>query len=352
MNRDELPEPFRQKPDLPASPSFQDEVMKRVTRHARVSRWTRHGLACGLTALCAFFIGQQLAFQRDGSRRARTPRVASADNGVQWLLENQAENGSWDLSAAGGNDRFTTGVTSLAVLAVMKSPEQVPRDGVQRALSFLEATLDPDTLFSREGPDFYNAMMTLYTLQEANRLYPDPDRRERLNHTLATLIRNQHPSGGWGYLTDSPFRYRETSTPNSAVTWWTVQLLRRTGPLPGKDQALENASAWLEQRFQDPAHPEYRAGLAPPFSRGNALMWMAISFTHEMPPHHEAGSVPDAYRDFLRSQVEQPGAFLAQLQESQQPDGSWVLPDDRWWNAGGQVYVTALRVLAQVPRES
>jgi hypothetical protein len=78
---------------------------------------------------------------------------------------------------------------------------------------------------------------------------------------------------------------------------------------------------------------------------------MASAFTHERPSVPTSAPLPDAYRDFLRSRVEQPDDFLAGLRDLQNRDGGWDIPSDRWWKAGGPVYVTACRILAQVPGE-
>lgn len=344
--------PFPPDPDLPVSTDFQDAVLQRVHKHHRTQRLIRTGFSGGLAALCAFFVGQQIAFRRMGSQPVLTPRVLSAQQGVQWLLDTQNPDGSWSVSANGGNEQFVSGVTSLATLALLKSPDPVPREHIQKACAVLEKELSGTESLRNQGPEFYNRMLSLYTLQEVNRHLPDPQRERLLRHHVSLLIRSQHPEGGWGYLSSSPFGYRDTAPPNSAVTWWTLNILKRAGSLPGKQHAVAKASAWLQKRFENPGTPEYRAddpGAADP---NNALVWMARAFHPGPDSPGNAPGIPDAYRDYLRSQVEQPEELLSKLRDHQESNGSWHLPADRWWKAGGQVYVTALRVLAQVPRES
>jgi hypothetical protein len=58
----------------------------------------------------------------------------------------------------------------------------------------------------------------------------------------------------------------------------------------------------------------------------------------------------DAYRDYFRYAVVQENSDLRAIQNQQKENGAWSNPQDRWWRAGGKVYLTALSVLSQVPK--
>jgi hypothetical protein len=133
------------------------------------------------------------------------------------------------------------------------------------------------------------------------------------------------------------------------VTWWTLQVLKRSEQVPGRHQAVEKASAWLSQRFTQSETPEYRE-TASTDRFTPALFWMAQEFNQGNASRYAVTKKADAYADYLRSSVEQPEEWLADLRQQQLADGSWIIEEDRWWKAGGQVYVTALRILAQVPQ--
>lgn len=349
MQESDSPPPF---PDKPAqvSDTFQKDVLDRIHRHQLRRAWIQRCSIGSAAVLCAFILGRQVALQIPGSQTVRSPRVASADRGVQWLLEQQQPDGSWRASISGGHARFDLGVTSLATLALLTSPEPVPSARVEISLRFLEEEMKITGLVLGEGPNAYNQILALFTLKEAERVSPDPDRGALIEHALDHLVRTQDASGGWGYRPASIYAYREGVTPNSAVTWWALNLLQRTNPTPEHRRAIAKAEIWLSERFSNPDRPEYRHHFPQDTGPGHALYWMAHALTRETPRERIHPEEEDAYRDYLRTRVEQPEAFLEYLRKAQLADGRWQGDRDRWGRAGGDIYATALRILAQVPR--
>src|SRR5690606_2183211 len=93
-------------------------------------------------------------------------RVASAAMGIDWLVDAQNSDGSWQSDKWGGHPAFTDGVSALATLALLNAPNPVNRDVLDQAVRSLEdAVLEPNRQ-KLEGPQFYNRMLTLYTLSE------------------------------------------------------------------------------------------------------------------------------------------------------------------------------------------
>ncbi|WFB34869.1 terpene cyclase/mutase family protein [Kiritimatiellota bacterium B12222] len=273
-------------------------------------------------------------------------RVASAAQGVEWLVEQQQADGAWSASKWGGHDRFSDGVSALATLALLNSPEPIRRESLDRAVSALESRLKAQSIQLEQGPQFYNYILTLYTLSEIQKQMPDPARQSLLQQSYATLIRLQQASGGWGYPDEAPMGYSSETEANTAVTWWVAQLLseRPSLRLPQAEASLSRAQYWLSQQQLANGDVKYQSGGKQIAGPEDALYWMMTR--NENSPQLAQN---DAYRDLFRLSDLKESDLYQDLWAQQQADGAWRNQQDRWWQAGGQVYLTALSVLTQVP---
>lgn len=341
--------PPSKEPNIPAD--FQDGVLSRIRRdHQRHQQF--HQLAVlGLVALSAY---TWVKHQQDPMRlhdQPPSPRVASAQNGVSWLLQAQNPDGGWSAENWGGHPRFSVGVSALATLALLNAPDPVDPQAMEEAIRQLEQQLAKDLNASGPGPQLYNLILNLHTLAEVQKQQPTSQRQVLLTRAYRHLLRYQQDQGGWGYLDQNPLAYQQADNANAAVTWWVCHLLK-TRPafsLPGADQALAKGRNWLAKRKQVSGEMMYQPGNPHTAGPDEALFWMAASFLKI--DSVKAGEYPaDAYRDFFRLQLRPDDRLLASVQAEQQTDGAWENDQDRWWRAGGKVYLTAMSVLSQVPQ--
>jgi hypothetical protein len=225
---------------------------------------------------------------------------------------------------------------------------------IRRAAGYLDAQLrtgDPQTL---SGPEYYNHLLTLNTLLELQNRAPDPERRALVERALTHLVRQQQPDGGWGYAEEQPLSYGRLHRPssNSAVTWWVCHLLEkhRGVRIPGGERALAAGQDWLAARLESPDAIAYQVD-GPAARSDDALFWMAARDVASLETRGKMDvHTPDAYRDVFRTRALQATRALKDVYAGQNRDGAWDRPDDRWWKAGGRIYVTAASVLSLVPQ--
>jgi len=336
----------------PVQPSedFAEAVLHRVHRH-RTLRRIRHGSLTFL--LFAAITGVGLRHQLDLTHRLRGPDpLTHARAGVDWLVDTQSAQGQWNAEEWGGHEAFTPGVTALATLALLHAPDPAPSHAMENALAFLATEVERTSFSRMKGPEFYNYLLSLNTLLEAESLAPDAERRTLLRSTLTHLVRRQQPNGGWGYAEDQPLSYtalREDNS-NSAITWWVCHLLKkgRTLQVDGAGPALDRGTSWLSQRFHSPDQIAYQAKSNTTATQEDALFWMAARMM-ALPDTRSSNPMPrDAYRDALRvGALKNPLPPEDVLQIAALERGQH---QDRWWKAGGKVYVTAANVISLVPR--
>ncbi len=343
-------------PPLPAyepvqpSEAFAEGVLNRVHRHRTIRR-IRHGSLTLLLLAAVTGVGLRNQWPLPTPLNGPDP-VAHARQGVDWLVETQSGDGRWQAEKWGGHASFTPGVTALATLALLHAPDPAPAASMESALQVVQQHLQEAPLTRMHGPEFYNYLLSMNTLLEAESLAPDADRRRLLRSNLAQLIRRQQPNGGWGYAEDQPLSYtalREDNS-NSAITWWVCTLLEKGRGLEveGVTSALDRGTDWLSKRFQSEEQIAYQANSNATATQEDALFWMAARMISVSNTSDTADLSRDAYRDVLRvGALRAPSPpedvlKMASMERGQQ--------QDRWWKAGGKVYVTAANVICLVPR--
>lgn len=315
--------------------AFERGVLDGVCRVRSARRARNRGLAC----LAVFLLGAGLWLRATAPPDPReTAHTDPLPPGASWLLARQDPGGAWQAEAWGGHERFSPGVSALATLALLETLPPGHQAPLEQAAKHLLSTLDPHAPLRMEGPELYNHLLGMKALLAVEAQSHDPEREAVLRKAVHTLLRQQHPDGGWGYAADAPLGYirNRTVRTNSAVTWWVCDLLRDGLFLsvPGTERALARGESWLNTCFADPNTPRYHPDSLPAASNG-ALYWMAR--THRGTAADVAAMPsprPDAYRDMIRSRVDRNTPAPA-------PN-----PEDRWWRAGGQIYATAASLLA------
>lgn len=336
----------------PIEPSadFAAGVLKRVHRNRFHRKVGQHSVNLMLfMAVVAIGTRDRIA----GHFEEQVPdTLVQAQQGVNWLIEHQNDAGHWEAEDWGGHEAFTPGVSALATLALLHSPDPAPAASTENALAFLQKQVRQTSFAQMHGPEFYNYLLSLNTLLEAESLAPESDRKQLIRKSLADLIRRQQPSGGWGYAEDQPLGYGslQKDNANSAITWWVCYLLDKgkTLQVEGRSQALAKGEAWLDQRFQSAEQIAYQANSRATAEPKDALFWMAARMITIQEDPSQNTLPPDAYRDALRVSALQnpvPPEVVIASTATRPVEGR-----DRWWKAGGQVYVTAAQVISLVPR--
>jgi len=347
MNPEPPPLPVANEPTL--SPDFQSKVFQRINRYNRRKQTTLNLLLfCSVVAV-SFVVRRQNP--RQEIEVAQGGRAESAAKGVTWLVNSQDHEGNWKSENWGGQSTFNDGISALATLALLNAPDPVPRDIMDKAITSLESSLSRQQSLPEQGPEFYNRILTLYALLEVQKQMPDPQRKRLLEESLARLLRSQQADGGWGYAARQPMGYTDSPDANSAVTWWICHLLEDNPTLnvPGAEYAVERGKNWLAARLNSTGHIAYRSEDGHIAGPDDALYWMSALLYPTMSTAKV--ETQDAYRDYFRLAASPDNRSFEQLQQQQRPSGEWQNSRDRWWRAGGKVYLTALSVLSQVPKE-
>jgi hypothetical protein len=160
---------------------------------------------------------------------------ASINRGVEFLLMDQSEDGSWGtagrtkelniIAGIGSHQAFRTAVTSLCVSALIEAGGHSP--AVQKAIARGEAALFKELpLVRRDSPALiYNVWAHGYGIQALVRMYkrlPEDKERQRkivelINSQYDRLTRYESAEGGWGYYDFTAGSQRTAASSTSFV---------------------------------------------------------------------------------------------------------------------------------------
>ena len=334
------------------------------------------------------------------SRGGTEASERAVELGLEFLARLQEGDGSWSLHRFGqgragfedpghGKIEADTAATGLALLAFLGAgythQEDKYRQVVNRGLQHLiENQKETGDLFSGGSRVawLYSHGIAAIVLCEAYGMTRDPRLREPAQRALGFIIDSQHPEqGGW--------RYRPRWESDTSVSGWQIMALR-SGQLAGlavPQEPYNLASHWLDtaQPSGDPSRYVYLPGfvdrnegkpsramtaegllmrLLMNWDRANPHVIRGAEFLLANLPGTDAPDEPlrDAYFWYYGTQVmfEMQGDYwptwndrlrdmLVESQQSEGPmAGSWdpSLPvPDRWGQAGGRIYVTAMHLL-------
>lgn len=175
---------------------------------------------------------------------------------LQWLKENQRDDGSW---RGEGNARSPTAMTGLALLAFLAHGETPGSEyfgpTVRRALVFLIETdqRDDGTFRNTEGGQrggVYAHGIASYALSEAFALTRIMEIRPAMEKAIAHIVRGQRPDGGYDYRFERDGGARDRCT---SVAGWMAQAMKAAhmagANVPGLEDAMENAARGFKRQY-------------------------------------------------------------------------------------------------------
>lgn len=300
------------------------------------------------------------------------------------------------------SDSAATGLVLLTYLgAGYTHLDDKHRAVVNRGVDWLVRNQEKNgDLFSKTGGTsytrFYSHGIAAIALCEAYGMTRDPDLREPARKAIDFIIKTQQSTkGGWRYDLDQNGMSTESDT---SVSGWMLMALKsaQMAGLEVPDQVLQKVDDWLNTAqargadgqyiynpYADGNKPEQRAGLKPNLAMTAEAMLMRMYLGHQnddpgliagaehlqknLPqlgsrPRSVRGSLRDCYYWYYATQamIQMQGDYwtgwndrLRELAVSSQVQfgewaGSWhprrPVPD-KWSDAGGRLYVTALHLL-------
>jgi len=193
---------------------------------------TMQGLYSGRSAA-----GRAARLRQYGGRWGKHTEAAVI-KALNWLKENQLENGSW---AHGGP---STAMTGLGILTFLAHGETVDSENygptVLRAIQYLLGQLKPDGHFKDTGGQHsYGNAIGAYAVSEAFAMTRIPDLREAMNRSIQVIVNGQQPGGGWDY------GYKQGARRDTSVIGWQVQALKAAqlagSSIEGLQESLDKA---------------------------------------------------------------------------------------------------------------
>ncbi|MHC4548251.1 MAG: prenyltransferase/squalene oxidase repeat-containing protein [Planctomycetota bacterium] len=313
---------------------------------------------------------------------AFTRAETTIDGGLDFLVQTQEDEGSWDAKKHGGDGRYSAGVASLALLALLtRGPEGLEGErgqAARRAASYLQSAQAADGFFGTKETITYMYQTALATeaLAEYAVLAGQLDAlKPKLEKARDFLLAAQSPGAGW--------RYEPRDESDTSVTAMVVAALhgaRRAG-LAVPDTAFTDAVAWVAKMTDKeygqigynfpggaPARPEGLQDAFPPehshsmTAAGSLVLVYAgaapktlplsLDLVRALPP---GARYPDMYywqvgaRAFVAAHGSVPRewyeALVAAVASCRRSDGG-MRASGVWGADGGRIYATAMCVLA------
>lgn len=182
-----------------------------------------------------------------------TPQAERAiENGVRFLVNSQARDGSWRSNpVGGGNPVSMTSLSGLALLASGSTPTEGPyAENVRRAVNYVLSSANRSTGLITRAEESQRSMYphgyAMLFLAEAYGMETDAERQNQIRRVLQQAVRlterSQSTWGGWYYTPDS-------SNDEGSVTITQVQGLRaaRNAGILVSAEVIQNAIGYLEK---------------------------------------------------------------------------------------------------------
>ncbi len=227
-----------------------DRLRAAARRARRVSalRLAAGAVACAVLLVIAF---QSMRLRPGPGPRIAAPVAAAELLALGWLLEAQEPGGLWSATDWGGDARFETGLSGLALLALLGAEPRADgqlTEAIDRSIDGLLREQSPDGLF---GPSFfaapYNHGIVTSVLLEASGQRADLAARldEPIDRALEWIVSAQVADGGWGYL--------DARGANTSLTYWQLRalLLARGLGREGLRPAIDRGFEWLSSVSDD-----------------------------------------------------------------------------------------------------
>ncbi len=284
-----------------------------------------------------------------------SPAVNPTLSQCAWLLDQQESDGLWRPQSSGGSPTYRPAISALTTLALFRHAQPHYELGIARAQTALFNLQQPSGAFDTSTTRAYNHGIVTTALLA---MRADPVHDTQLRHAISFIITSQQPSGGWGY---SP-----SDTPNTAVTAWQLEALSRAAAL-GWNEAqapLNRGLRWLRARATPSGHFAYQETTVHPaattatidaiavatlFSAGKAHPEL-VSVAHQSLEHLASASQRqiDYYRDYFMARAYTQSGDTKRAEAVTARMSSHLYPglQDRWGAVGGDLYTTALTLLA------
>ena len=339
-----------------------------------------HG-ALGLAATLALLLGITHLLrepQKPVPTASQEDPVASAlRSGRRWLLENQLPTGAWDVAALGGQTDYAEALSGLAVLAITTGNNALSTheaEALLRTATFLSSRQRETGLISQNAnAAMYNHGIATLALLEIHRITANESLADPIENALAHIYQRQTPAGGWGYHAE------RDSAPNTSITTWQVKTLlqARAQGWPVPTEVIRNAIGWLtgtmgpqgyfgyQRPQQFPEGPTgltlmgayclfaaKNAGIMTDLATQDTIITGLEQLTQQAPAdfhqaYFYAAAMEQADRPAHLADLQSVRTALANSQIQTGPDaGAWAAAGDRWSKPGGQIYSTALAMLA------
>ncbi|MBI4844434.1 MAG: terpene cyclase/mutase family protein [Nitrospirae bacterium] len=175
-----------------------------------------------------------------GSDNDLKPRVKkSIDNAMHWLRANQQKNGSWS---------DNVGVTSLVVIAYMKSPRAYNEEDdpfVRDGIKFILSNVKEDGSIYKDPPSSYNTMLALLALSATK----NPKYADVIKKAQDYLVRIQSDEEE-GYKPEDKYfggiGYGGDERPDLANLQYALEALKESG-LPKDSPVWEKAITFINR---------------------------------------------------------------------------------------------------------
>ena len=224
-------------------------------------------------------LGGDFSTGRTGGGRSRalaihggnTETESAIQNGIEWLLRHQSQDGSWspdrfslhcrneqEICDGAGYPEHRAGISALCLLALLGNGHPPSEKGSPRERSawlalewLLEHQDSTGCIRSGKGEsprNMYDHGIATFALCEAAQLLDLPRFQRAAHKALQFIAKSQQPGGGWDYVPSPTLRN------DLSITGWQVLALhagRKIGHLP-PPQVVEKLERYL-QRCIDPA---------------------------------------------------------------------------------------------------
>lgn len=216
--------------DSPTSNQPQDELAAIDIASDVQSPLIMKGLLAGRTAS-----GRVSALSKYAGRHAAATEAAVI-KALEWLKNNQLQDGSWSGESASKNKVAMTGMGLLCFLAHGETPSTSERYGptVDRAIKFLVSQQKDDGTF--DGNSYANGI-AVYAISEAYALTRIPSLRTAMEKGVERIIRGMQDTGAFTY------GYEKNGRRDTSVAGWQAQAMKAAyiagADVPGLTEAMQ-----------------------------------------------------------------------------------------------------------------
>lgn len=180
----------------------------------------------------------------------------SVNKALEWLRNNQSEDGSWGPQ----NRDAMTGLAVLTFLANGETPSSAEYGAtVEKGIKFLvnQQALYPDGRFAQWTPggeggqaQSYAHGIATYAICEAYGLTRIPSLKPVMEKAVQLIINGQQPGGSWDY------GYRKTARRDASVAGWQIQALKAAQMAGASNPGLKDAIRLAVEELKKSQHPE------------------------------------------------------------------------------------------------